>query len=141
MQRRQFLAAAGAATLAPAITPARADAPRLPVKMRVGCQRQPTSPEMLRFFKRHGVDSIVGYPEFPKERGYWDADDLGRLKDLASKHGVTVEMVAFPFLHSSHVDRTERAGIVLGKDPDRQRDIEHLQKMIAACAKTGIKGA
>jgi mannonate dehydratase len=138
MQRRHFLAAAGVATLSPALTPARADVPRPPVKMRLGCQRQPTSPEMLRFFKRHGVDAIVGYPEFPKERGYWDADDLGRLKDLAGKHGVSVEVVALPFLTSSHVDRTERPGIVLGKDPDRERDVEHIHKMIAACAKAGI---
>src|SRR4051794_18935100 len=112
MKRRHFLAAAGVVTLLPGLSPARAEPKRKPVTMHAGCQRSPTSAEMLRYFKRHGVEHIVGYPEFPKERGYWDADDLSRMQDLAAKHGVTVEMVAFPFLHSSHVDRTERAGIV-----------------------------
>src|SRR5262249_18452786 len=45
---------------------------------------------------------------------------------------------AFPFLTSSHIDREERGAIMLGKDPDRGRDMDHLHKMIAACAQAGV---
>ena len=47
-------------------------------------------------------------------------------------------MVALPFLSSSHIDHEPRGAIMLGKSPERDRDIEHIQKMIAACAKAGI---
>ena len=30
--------------------------------MRVGCQNGPTTPKMLDYFKRHGVEHICGYP-------------------------------------------------------------------------------
>jgi mannonate dehydratase len=140
MQRRAFLAAAGAATLAPALVRARADAKRLPVKMHAGCQRRASTAEHFHYFKRHGIEHVVGYPEFPRERGYWTAEDVQKLKDLADKHGVSIDMVALPFLTSSHIDREERGSIMLGKDPDRVRDVEHIYKMIAACAKAGVMG-
>jgi mannonate dehydratase len=138
MHRRDFLTATGAAALVPAVSAARPPSERKPVKMHVGCQRKPTSAEMLRYFKRHGVEHIVGYPEFPRERGYWTAEDVRKLRDLGDKHGVSVDVVAFPFLTSSHIDREERGAIMLGKDPDRGRDMDHLHKMIAACAQAGV---
>src|SRR5262245_64061172 len=78
MKRRQFLAlAAGAAGVVTAAAAgvggctrgkpnARdvdgAASEKAPVKMYLGCQRGPTTAEMLRYFKRHGVDHICGYP-------------------------------------------------------------------------------
>ncbi len=47
-------------------------------------------------------------------------------------------MVALPFLSSSHIDRERRGAIMLAQGPERDRDIEHIQKMIAACAEVGI---
>ena len=38
-------------------------------------------------------------------RGHWSVDDLKRTKDLCQKHGVSLDMVALPFLSSSHIDR------------------------------------
>src|SRR5262249_50511748 len=36
-----------------------------PVKMHVGTQQGPTTPRMLQYFKRHGVNHICGYPPDP----------------------------------------------------------------------------
>ena len=47
-------------------------------------------------------------------------------------------MVALPFLASSHIDHEPHGAIMLGKSPERDRDIEQIQKMIAACARAGI---
>jgi mannonate dehydratase len=46
--------------------------------------------------------------------------------------------VALSFLTSSHIDREKRGAIMLGQSPERDRDIEDIQKMIAACAQAGI---
>jgi mannonate dehydratase len=47
-------------------------------------------------------------------------------------------MVWEPFLASSSVDRTPRPAIMLGKSPDRDRDIECFQAHIRNCAAVGV---
>lgn len=148
MDRRRFLTTAGVAT---AVHSARAAAPggetdsgigpqipARPVAMHVGAQLGPTTPEMLQFFKRHGVDHICGFPEFSAERGYWTAEDLKKTRDLCERHGVALDMVALPFLSSSHIDRERRGAIMLADGPERDRDIEQIQRMIVACAEVGV---
>ena len=98
MNRRSFLSTAGAAALTGAgchrrsAQPADEGEPRRAapsaeahgkqartVRMHVGCQRGPTTPEMLQFFKRHGVDHICGYPVIEdRRRGHWTVDELSR---------------------------------------------------------------
>ena len=142
MDRRSFLAMTGSAAAALAAdTPSTAVAAqrtRRRVKMHVGTQRGPTTPEMLQYFKRHGVNHICGYPPNPGERGYWTVEELEQTRELCEKHGIELSMVALPFLSSSHIDRERRGAIMLGKSPERDRDIEHIHKMTAGCAKAGI---
>ncbi len=150
MNRRSFLTRSGvtlAATSSPVgIAHAMAQSgaavrasDRPPVRFTVGCQSGPTDDKRLAFFARHGVTQICGYPPGRDEmREPFTVDELTGLRDLASKHGISVEMIALPFLASSHVDRTKRAGIVLGQSPDRERDVEHIQTTIRHCAKAGI---
>ncbi|HUE18059.1 MAG TPA: mannonate dehydratase [Planctomycetaceae bacterium] len=146
MKRREFLtvtgislAAAGRAqTRAADQVPAATTRTRNPVNMHVGCQRGPTSPAMLQLFKRHGVEHICGYPPDPGPRGHWTVAELERTRDLCDRHGVHLDMVALPFLTSSHIDREKRGAIMLGQSPQRDRDIEDIQQMIQACAKVGI---
>src|SRR5262245_5078259 len=143
MKRRQFLTlAAGTAAVAGCNRTARdaaAPAEKKPVAMYVGCQRSPTTAEMLQFFKRHGVDHICGYPVIAnKERGHWTEPELARTRELCETNGVKLDMVALPFLKSSHIDREKRGAIMLGQDPQRQRDVEDLQKCVEACAKVGV---
>ncbi len=147
MQRRQFLSLAGATTalagalgVAPLARAVAADKqrPRRPLRMHVGSQRGPTSARMLQYLKRHGVDHICGYPADPGERGYWTVEDLERTRDACEKHGIHLDMVALPFLTSSHIDREQRGAIMLGSSPERDRDIEHINIMTANCAQVGI---
>ena len=148
MDRRSFVAAASAALgMVPhgARRPAEAAGPQPGaglgvVKMHVGCQRGPTTPEMLDYFKRHGVDHICGYPPDPRSqgRGRWTVEELQRTRDLCEEHGVTLAMVALPFLTSSHIDGERRGAIMLGESPERDRDIDDVIAMIAACAEVGI---
>jgi mannonate dehydratase len=143
MKRRQFLTlAAGTAAVAGCNRTARdaaAAAEKKPVAMHLGCQRSPTNDEMLEFFKRHGVDHVCGYPEIrDKERGHWTEPELAGTRELCESYGVKLDMVALPILKSSHIDREKRGAIMLGQDPQRQRDVEDLQKCVEACAKVGV---
>ena len=106
--------------------------------MYVGTQRSPTSSRMLQFIKRHGVDHVCGYPPNPGERGFWTVEELEKTRETCEKHEITLDMVALPFLTSSHIDREKKGAIMLGKSPERDRDIEHINKMTENCARAGI---
>jgi mannonate dehydratase len=142
MKRREFLSAASVALAtchaSASASPGSVGSSRPPLKMHVGTQQGPTTPEMLQFFKRHGCDHICGYPSKPDARGYWTLEELERTRDLCEKHGVRLEMVALPFLTSSHIDHEKRGAIMLGESPERDRDIADIHKMIEACAKAGV---
>ena len=81
MKRRSFvsLMGTGAALLRGEATRADGVAPEpegrsrsgKPVKMHVGTQQGPTTPGMLQYLKRHGVNHICGYPPDPGARGAW----------------------------------------------------------------------
>jgi mannonate dehydratase len=121
MDRRHFMASCGTAITLAGLGEGTAlgdEVKKLPAKVRMhlGCQRGPTSPEMLDYFKRHGVEAICGYPQVPPDRAYWTRDDLQRTRDLCEKHGVALEMVALPLLASSHIDREKQAAILLGRE-------------------------
>src|SRR5688572_1112991 len=141
MKRRALLTALPGAVAAPAILTspaapaAAAPAARRPVRMVLGCQRGPTDDRMLAFFKRHGVEHISGAPASgePAE-GPWPADALPRLKERCEKAGVALDMIQFPFMSSSHVDRAKRRAIMLGQDGEREREIDEAAGIIRQCA-------
>ncbi len=135
MNRRDLLSlpAVGVAAMA-----AQPKATTTPTLMKVGCQSGPSDDRRLQFFKRHGVDNICGQVDAPEGRGYWTVDDLSRLRDRCGRHGVKLEMVWEPFLRSQSVDKTSRPAIMLGKSPDRDKDIETFQNYVRDCAKVGI---
>ena len=108
------------------------------LKMKLGCQSGPVTERRLQFFGRYGVQSICGSPPQPKNGRIWDTDELAAFKERVEGQGIALEMVAPPFLASTHVDRTDRPAIVLGMSPERDRDIEDIQKLIRSCARAGI---
>lgn len=143
MDRRAFIASCGTAAALSGLDPraASGDEGRKPTatpRMHLGCQRGPTTAETLDYCKRHGVEAICGYPPLPPERDYWTREDLEQTRTLCEKHGIALEMVALPLLSSSHIDREKHGAIVLGQEPECSRDIQRIQRMIAACAQTGI---
>jgi len=158
MRRRQFVSLTGLAGLGALVPRAAAGAAggrapgaasgRGPV---LGCQRAPTDARRLQHFKRHGVDHICGYPDNEADPASWTVEALTRLRDRCAEQGVSLDMVQFPMLSSASIDRMSAqhdmnpqlvAGlgkaIMLGKDPERQREIEFVQTIIRNCARAGI---
>jgi len=146
VDRRQFLSSAGAAGVGLTAGLSSEQVQGKPAakgrtkraQMKLGCQSAPTNDTHLKYLARYGVRNICGYPQIEEGRIYATVDELSRMKDLAEKNDITVDCTAPPFLESSHIDREKHPAIMLAQSPERDRDIESLQKMIENCAKVGI---
>lgn len=144
MKRRDFISlTAGAAALnagcsqQPQSTVTAQGEPK-PALMVLGCQSGPTSDERLSFFKRHAVDHICGRPDMQPDSKHYTVEGLSKLRERCEKHGVSLDMVSAPFLSSSHIDRERRPNIMLGKDPERDRDIDDIIATMQNCIKAGV---
>jgi mannonate dehydratase len=142
MNRRQFIAAGGAAgfagAYATASAPVSAEAAARPSRMKLGDQTAPTSDAHLKYLARYGVRNICGYPQIADGRLYATVDELKRMTDLAGQYGISVDCTAPPFLASSYIDKEKHPAIMLAQSPERDRDIEALQTFIRNCAEAGI---
>jgi mannonate dehydratase len=69
---------------------------------------------------------------------YATPEELRQFRDLPDKLGVSIDILTPPNLASSHIDRERNPGIMLGKSPERDREIEGVQTMIKNCAAAGI---
>lgn len=108
------------------------------VLMQVGCQSGGTSIQNLEFKARHGVYNIDGgSPEIIEGVG-WDLEDSLRKRDACEKYGISLDAYHLP-LTSAGIDRVKYPNMMLGKSPERDREIELIQQMIQVSAKTGIK--
>ncbi|MCU1320918.1 MAG: D-mannonate dehydratase [Acidobacteriaceae bacterium] len=146
MNRRQFLSSSSVAALGLAgLPPVSGAAPvslragSLPkVQLKLGCQSAPTNDAHLKFLARYGVKHICGYPQIADGRIYATVEELSRMKDLADKNGIEIVCVGPPVLESSYIDGEKHPAIMLAKSPERDRDIESIQKMIHNCAQVGL---
>ena len=140
MHRRQFLSTSGAAAaaLAGASPAASSPAAALPsARLKLGTQMDVNEANMT-YLARYGVTNICGGPEIADGRLFATVDELKRMRGLAEKRGISVDMVTPPFLASSHIDREKNPAVMLGLSPQRDRDIESMQTMIKNCAAAGI---
>ena len=112
-------------------------AARKKVLMKLGCQYGGTTVENLEFKARHGVFNINGgWPKLIPGVG-WDLADSLAKKEACEKYGISLDAYHLP-LSSAGIDKVEFPNIMLGKSPERDREIEMLQQMIAVAAKTGV---
>jgi mannonate dehydratase len=67
----------------------------------------------------------------------WTRDDLVRHKDKLSSYGIELDMVELP-LSSAVLENSASPNIMLGKSPERDREIESIQNLIRMCGEAGI---
>jgi len=103
--------------------------------MYVGTQFKPRSDDDYRVFAQLGVEHICGNP--PGPAGDWTAAHLARYKEHVASFGLTLDMIPLP-LSSSEISQAENPNIMLGKSPERDREIEAICQIIRACAAAGI---
>lgn len=143
MKRRNFFKLSAAASLASftlgskvkAESKAQA-APQL--RMKVGCQHGGTTTENLEFLARHGVFNMDGGSPKLIEGVGWDLEDSLKKKEACDKYGISLDAYHLP-LSSAGIDRVATPNIMLGKSPERDREIEMIQQMIQVAAKTDVR--
>jgi mannonate dehydratase len=145
MDRRDFmrLAATGAVAGTPAAavaarqtSPGVTPPPRRPALMKVGTQHD-SSDEVLGVLAGLGVTHICSRLPSPRLDDQWSADGLKRLRERVEKVGIALDMVPLP-MSSSPIARAENPNILLGKSPERDREIDDICQMIRNAAAARI---
>jgi mannonate dehydratase len=139
MRRRHFLEAAATA-LAAAGQPIEGQEGRrnrLPHHaLKLGTQHD-SSDQALGVLAAFGVNHICSTLPSARMDANWSVEGLTRLRERVDSFGIRLEMVPLP-LSSSYITRSENPNIMLGKSPERDRDIETICQMIRNAARAGI---
>jgi mannonate dehydratase len=142
MDRRRFLAGslAGAGALGAAVTiqpPAAPQAKPVPkARMKAGMQNRSDDAD-LRVLAALGVNHICSILPSRTFDSNWSVEGLTRLRERVERFGIQLDMVPLP-LSSSPISRAENPHIMLGKSPERDREIDQICQMIRNVAKAGI---
>ncbi len=151
MDRRRFVGLAGMNIMAGALTDSflpfrvassetrtpegKVTAPRKAL-MKVGHQHE-SSDEILRLLAAFGVDHICSALPSEQLDTQWSEEGLKKLRERVESFGITLDMVPLP-LSSRYITKAENPNIMLGKSPERDREIDHICEMIRNTARAGI---
>ena len=102
-------------------------------RMKVGTQHG-HSDAILRACAAFGVNNICSGLPSAKVDEAWSVDALSRFRERVESFGVSLDMVPLP-MSSSEISSAEMPAIYLGKDPDRDRDIDDICQMIRNCSR------
>lgn len=137
MNRRTFtkLTAASLAVSQTSVPPATA-APAPAGRMKLGTQNQSTD-DILRILAPLGVTHICSALPSAKFDETWSVEGLTKLRERVESFGIQLAAVPLP-LSSSYITKSENPNIMLGKSPERDREIDNICQMIRNSAKAGI---
>jgi len=142
MNRRKFLAASTALAASSALTVPLVGAtekekkPATKALMKAGMQER-TSEEDLQFFSAVGVNNICGSLPSHSMDESWSVEGLTKIKERVESYGIQLDMLPLP-LSSVPVAKAENPNILLGKSPERDREIDNICQMIRNANKAGI---
>jgi mannonate dehydratase len=106
--------------------------------MHVGTQIRPRDDADYRVWAQLGVTHVCVDP--PGDPHDWTLDDLERHKEHVESFGLSLDMVQLP-LSSRPIDEQESPNILLGREPERQREIDSICGLIERLAAAGIPAA
>jgi mannonate dehydratase len=142
MNRRQFIgntvagaAVLGSQTAQPAVAQQQTP-PKRRARMVAGHQGHSTDAD-LRVLAALGVNHICSaLPSRTFDRD-WSEKGLTLLRERVESFGIKLDMVPLP-LSSSPIGRAENPDIMLGRSPQRDRQIEQICQMIRNASRAGI---
>src|SRR5258706_7366319 len=150
MDRRTFFSAAGMAATGLASAPACAQpvARKIgmqkrgrPALMKLGADVEKVDDASMKTVARWGIKNCYARAVIDdRDRLYPTVDELHRMRDIAERNGVSIDILRPPNLTMSNVDDEKHPAIMLGESPQRDRDIEAFQTMIKNCSEAGIPG-
>ena len=149
MRRRKFLRlagnrVAGAALLTPLVQVVDAAMPEKPsisknpkrALMKVGTQNV-SEDETLKVLAALGVNHVCSTLPSARLDTQWSVEGLTKLRERFESFGIKLAIVPLP-LSSSYITKAENPNIMLGKSPQRDREIDDLCQMIRNTAHAGI---
>jgi mannonate dehydratase len=106
--------------------------------MHLGTQIAPRDDQDYRMWAQLGVDHVCADPQGNAED--WTLDILRRHREHVASFGLTLDMVELPL--TSHPLETQKSPhILLGKSPERDREIDSICRLIENLARAGIPAA
>jgi len=149
IDRRDFVRLAGLGMAAGSSTTGLAAAPRRlqasreratrtagTALMKVGTQHD-SSDEVLGVLAALGVTNICTRLPSARLDDQWSVDGLTRLRERVERFGITLDMVPLP-MSSNPIARAENPNILLGKSPERDREIDDICQMIRNASRAGV---
>ena len=106
--------------------------------MYVGTQIRPRDDSDYKVWAQLGVTHVCVDP--PGNPHHWTLPDLNRYREHVELFGLSLDMVQLP-LSSRPIEEAESPHILLGKDPERQREIDSICELIERLAAAGIPAA
>lgn len=138
--RRRFVQATVAAASAP-VSMVAAQAPRARALMKVGTQHVPTSGAQsraaLKLMSALGVNHICGSEPSMTPGPEWSVESLTRIREQVESFGIKLDMLPLP-LSSVQLSTSPYKATLLGKSPERDREIDSLCEMIRNTGRAGI---
>ena len=104
--------------------------------MKVGTQHD-SSDEVLAVLAAFGVTNICSRLPSARFDDQWSVESLTRLRERVERFGITLDMVPLP-MSSNPIARAENPNILLGKSPERDREIDDICQMIRNASRAGI---
>ncbi len=106
--------------------------------MYLGTQITPRDDADYKLWAQLGVQHIcAGPPGSPHD---WSLDDLNRYREHVESFGLILDMVTLP-MTSRPLEEQQSPNIMLGREPDRQREIDSICRLIERLAHAGIPAA
>jgi mannonate dehydratase len=142
VDRRVFLRTSAAAAAAPGAGVAQQPSPgivRRKGAIKLGHKHDHTD-ATLKVMAAFGVTHICSSVISRRLDESWSAESLTKLRERVGSYGIKLEMLALP-MSSVAVESAENPNILLGKDPERDREIDNICQIIRNCAKAGIPSA
>jgi mannonate dehydratase len=134
MKRRHFLSAGAGLPLAAMSTPSASAATA--GRMKLGTQHG-SSDEILRVIAALGVTHICSSLPSRKLDENFSAEGLTKLRERVESFGIQLAMIPLP-LSSHYIARAEMPNIMLGRSPERDREIDQICEIVRNTAKAGI---
>jgi mannonate dehydratase len=139
IDRRQIFQLAASAAAAGGARGQNGSAPSTPTgsnRMKLGTQHS-SSDDVLKVIAALGVNHICSTLPSRTFDENWSVAGLKRLRERVESYGIRLEAVPLP-LSSAYITKSENPNIMLGKSPERDREIDNIRQMIRNAGEAGI---
>ncbi|HWY71827.1 MAG TPA: mannonate dehydratase [Terriglobales bacterium] len=145
MNRRSFFINSAAYALSAAVRPSFAasnlgsrtsqSSTRRKANLKLGTQHG-DSDDILKVMAAFGVNHICGFPPELEKGGDWSVEALTRKREHIESYGIKAD--ALRLIHPSYVSKSEIRYVMMGKSPERDREIDAVCEKMRNAARAGF---